>query len=152
MTHLRCRLPLVAALAVALLVGAGAIAFTPGQAEGQSTRPLLVRPTERVQRVPAAVRTVEPSLAVAAATPDTPPPPPDPAPPLPTPAPLAGRWNPGALTEIGRIQIPKIGVDDVVREGVEQMVIDRGPAHWPGTAAFGSWGNVVLELVRWSFR
>ena len=24
------------------------------------------------------------------------------------------------------------------------MVIDAGPAHWPGTAAFGSWGNVVL--------
>jgi sortase A len=31
-----------------------------------------------------------------------------------------------------------------VREGVEQMVIDAGPAHWPGTAAFGAWGNVVL--------
>jgi sortase A len=24
------------------------------------------------------------------------------------------------------------------------MVIDNGPAHWPGTAAFGGWGNVVL--------
>ena len=24
------------------------------------------------------------------------------------------------------------------------MVIDAGPAHWPGTAAFGAWGNVVL--------
>ena len=31
-----------------------------------------------------------------------------------------------------------------MHEGVEQMVIDAGPAHWPGTAAFGSWGNVVL--------
>jgi sortase A len=46
--------------------------------------------------------------------------------------------------EFGRIQIPKIGLDQVVHEGVEQMVIDAGPAHWPGTAAFGSWGNVVL--------
>ena len=27
---------------------------------------------------------------------------------------------------------------------VEQMVIDAGPAHWPGTAEFGGWGNVVL--------
>jgi LPXTG-site transpeptidase (sortase) family protein len=49
-----------------------------------------------------------------------------------------------ALTEIGRIQIPKIALDQPVREGIEQMVIDAGPAHWPGTAAFGSWGNVVL--------
>ena len=24
------------------------------------------------------------------------------------------------------------------------MVIDAGPAHWPGTAAFGGWGNVVI--------
>ena len=24
------------------------------------------------------------------------------------------------------------------------MVIDAGPAHWPGTASFGGWGNVVL--------
>ena len=24
------------------------------------------------------------------------------------------------------------------------MVIDAGPAHWRGTAAFGGWGNVVL--------
>jgi sortase A len=90
------------------------------------------------------VRAVEPSLAVAAATPPEPPAPPNPVPPLPTPAPLPGRWSRVALTDIGRIQIPKIGVDDVVREGVEQMVIDAGPAHWPGTAAFGSWGNVVL--------
>jgi sortase A len=145
MSHLRCRLPLVAALAVALIVGAGAIAFTPGQAEGQSIRSLLVEhPSGLPQRAPATARTVEPSLAVAAATPDTPPPPPNPVPPLPTPAPLPGRWNDVPLTEIGRIQIPKIGVDQVVREGVEQKVIDAGPAHWPGTAAFGSWGNVVL--------
>ncbi|MGZ4755347.1 MAG: class E sortase, partial [Acidimicrobiia bacterium] len=35
-------------------------------------------------------------------------------------------------------------LDQTVHEGIEQMVIDAGPAHWPGTAAFGSWGNVVL--------
>jgi sortase A len=48
------------------------------------------------------------------------------------------------LVDIGHISIPKIGVEQTVREGIEQMVIDAGPAHWPGTAAFGSWGNVVL--------
>ena len=65
-------------------------------------------------------------------------------PPLPNPAALPNPANRVALVDIGRIQIPKIGVDQTVREGVEQMVIDAGPAHWPGTAAFGSWGNVVL--------
>jgi sortase A len=49
-----------------------------------------------------------------------------------------------ALREIGAIRIPKLGLDTPVREGIEQMVIDAGPAHWPGTAEFGSWGNVVL--------
>ena len=67
-----------------------------------------------------------------------------PAPPLPVPAPLPGRWDRVALVEVGRIEIPKIGVDLAVGEGVEQIVIDAGPAHWPGTAAFGAWGNVVL--------
>jgi sortase A len=65
-------------------------------------------------------------------------------PPLPNPAGLPNPANRVALVDIGRIQIPKIAVDQTVREGVEQMVIDAGPAHWPGTAAFGSWGNVVL--------
>jgi len=80
------------------------------------------------------------SLAAAAWTAAHPPPPP----PLPVPAPLPDQWGTRALVEIGRIQIPKTGVDQTVREGIEQMVIDQGPAHWPGTAAFGGWGNVVL--------
>ncbi len=83
-------------------------------------------------------------MATAAATPPTPPPPPNPVPPLPNPAPLPNAGNRVALVDIGRIQIPKIGLDQRVHEGVEQMVIDAGPAHWPGTAAFGSWGNIVL--------
>jgi LPXTG-site transpeptidase (sortase) family protein len=63
---------------------------------------------------------------------------------LPVPAPVPPRWGQVPLTAIGTIRIPKIGVDQIVREGVEQMVIDAGPAHWPGTAAFGGWGNVVI--------
>ncbi len=69
---------------------------------------------------------------------------PPPPPPLPVPAPLPDPSAPRQLVDIGRIQIPKTGLDQTVREGVEQVVIDNGPAHWPGTAAFGAWGNVVL--------
>jgi sortase A len=155
MKTLRCRLPLLAMLTVVLVVGSITVALTPGRAQGSSSRPLLTnlieklpeRVSERVglpERAPLAVRAVEPALAIAASTPPTPPPPPNPVPPLPNPAPLPNAGNRVALVDVGRIQIPKIGLDQTVHEGVEQMVIDAGPAHWPGTAAFGSWGNVVL--------
>jgi len=155
MRNLRCRLSLLAVLAIVAVVGTATIALTPGRAQGESTRPLLTklvnelpkRVTElvgRPERAPLTFRAVEPALAVAASTPPTPPPPPNPVPPLPNPAPLPNAGNRVALVDIGRIQIPKIGLDQTVHEGVEQMVIDAGPAHWPGTAAFGSWGNVVL--------
>ena len=88
----------------------------------------------------AAVPVADGGLAAAAWSAEHPPPPP----PLPVPAPLPDPSAPRELVDIGRIQIPKTGVDQTVREGVEQVVIDNGPAHWPGTAAFGAWGNVVL--------
>jgi sortase A len=142
MKNFTCRPPLLVALVVALIVGSLGIALTQGSAQAQSSAPsLTVRPSNVV---PVAARAVEPTLATAAATPPTPPPPPNPAPPLPAPAPMPNPANRVALTEFGRIQIPKIGVDQIVHEGIEQMVIDAGPAHWPGTANFGSWGNVVL--------
>ncbi len=154
MTHFRCRSPLLFALAFALVFGSAAIALTPGRAQGQSSLPSLVVAPPNVAAhkaapqdaadAPVAERAVEPTLATAAATPPTPPPPPNPVPPLPVPAPLPNAAARVPLVVFGRIQIPKIGLDQVVHEGVEQMVIDAGPAHWPGTAAFGSWGNVVL--------
>jgi sortase A len=45
---------------------------------------------------------------------------------------------------VGRLQIPAIGVDEVVRQGVDLSVIDRGVAHWSGTAGPGAVGNMVL--------
>lgn len=125
----------LAVLAIATLIS-GVIALTPVAADARVNihrRGALV-----------AMRAVEPALMTAATTKPTPPPAPDPVPPLPVPAPLPGQWDRVSLVDVGRIEIPKIGVSQVVHEGVEQMVIDAGPAHWPGTAAFGSWGNVVL--------
>lgn len=52
-----------------------------------------------------------------------------------------GQW---AGYEIGVLRIPAIGVEELVREGVAQAVIDRGVAHWLGTAAPGGEGNLVL--------
>jgi sortase A len=144
MTFLRCRRPLLYALALALSIGALGVVVAPTQAEAQSPALATGLLLNRAATAPAAVRAVEPALETAAATPPTPPPPPNPVPPLPVPAPMPNASNRVALREIGTIRIPKLGVDTTVREGIEQMVIDSGPAHWPGTAEFGSWGNVVL--------
>jgi sortase A len=45
---------------------------------------------------------------------------------------------------IGRIQIPKIGLDRELRDDISQPAIDAGPAHWPGTSMPGGPGNVVV--------
>ena len=45
---------------------------------------------------------------------------------------------------IGRIQIPKIGLDTELRDQITQESIDLGPSHWPGTAAPGGFGNAVV--------
>lgn len=46
--------------------------------------------------------------------------------------------------DVGRLRIPAIGVDEVVRSGVSMSVIDRGVAQWAGTSPAGGPGNVVL--------
>jgi sortase A len=45
---------------------------------------------------------------------------------------------------IGRIRIPKIGLDTDLRDQITQESIDLGPSHWPGTAAPGGFGNAVV--------
>ncbi len=45
---------------------------------------------------------------------------------------------------IGNLRIPAIGLNETVRSGVALSVIDRGVAHWSGTAQPGESGNVVL--------
>jgi len=138
-------------IAVGLFVALGAAsAFVIPMAAASPTAAPLRRAVAVDQPVAAAVPAVIPATDAAVAaqawSAEHPPPPP----PLPVPAALP---NPSAhrdLVEIGRIQIPKTGVDQPVRDVVEQMVIDAGPAHWPGTADFGGWGNVVLAGHRTS--
>jgi sortase A len=144
MVSARCRASLLAAFVAATVAALAVLVLAPMQAQGQSPRTLGFRPAAAVSAAPAApapaaapVPAADPALATAA----VPPPPP---PPLPSPAPLPNPSTRVALVEVGRIQIPKTGVDQPIREGVEQMVIDAGPAHWPGTASPGGWGNVVL--------
>lgn len=51
---------------------------------------------------------------------------------------------------LGRITIPKVGLDLVLQEGIRLTTLDRGPGHWPGTAMPGQVGNVVVAGHRTS--
>jgi sortase A len=64
---------------------------------------------------------------------------------LPVPAPLpANPWARHAVTQLGRIVIPKIHVSQPIFEGVDQAAFANGPGHWPGSALPGQWGNAVF--------
>jgi sortase A len=63
--------------------------------------------------------------------------------PVPTPSPS----DPHAdvpVVAIGRIAVPRIGLDTTLYEGLWETVIDVGPGYWPGTAKPGGWGNTVI--------
>jgi sortase A len=51
---------------------------------------------------------------------------------------------------LGRIAIPKIGLDSELHQGIRLTTLDRGPGHWPGTAMPGQIGNVVVAGHRTS--
>ena len=53
--------------------------------------------------------------------------------------------EPGPYAALGRIAIPRIGLDVVFGEGVFAETLDRGPAHWPGTPMPGRSGNSVVS-------
>lgn len=48
------------------------------------------------------------------------------------------------IVEIGRIAVPALGLDEVLRQGISLHNIDLGPSHWPGTAMPGHLGDVVV--------
>ena len=54
-------------------------------------------------------------------------------------------YAPEVVRLIGRMQIPKIGLDHEVFEGITMNNIDHGPSHWPGSALPGQVGNAVFS-------
>lgn len=63
---------------------------------------------------------------------------------LPTPVAPPAESAVEPADEVGRIEIPKLGIDMAFFEGVTLSTLDRGPGHWPGTALPGQPGNVVI--------
>jgi len=55
------------------------------------------------------------------------------------------------VVPLGRLVIPKIGLDTAYHSGVHETVLERGPGHWPGTPLPGQPGNAVLSGHRTTF-
>ncbi|HEX2023367.1 MAG TPA: class E sortase [Acidimicrobiales bacterium] len=53
-------------------------------------------------------------------------------------------YAPEPVTEIGSIEIPRIGLVHPLFSGVTLHNVDRGPSHWPGSAMPGQRGNAVV--------
>lgn len=103
-----------------------------------TTTTTTVAPTTTVP-VTTTTTTVAPTTTAAAVT-DT----------LPAPIapPPAGASEP--LVQVGRIEIPAIGVDKPMYDGITLKTLNEGPGHWPGTAMPGKVGNSVIAGHRTS--
>ena len=60
----------------------------------------------------------------------------------------AGHVPPAPGAPIARLRIPRLGLDEVVVEGVDDDALDAGPGHMPQTPLPGFAGNSVLSAHR----
>lgn len=140
----------VVVVAVAVALGGGVLAATtlPG-ASAVEDDPSLVAPTTAAATTAptapsttlAATTAAAPTTALATTAPAAPTttvalPVPERVPPEPA--------GPVADVVIGRIEIPRLGLDVDLHQGVTLAMINRGPSHWPGTALPGRQGNAVI--------
>ena len=57
----------------------------------------------------------------------------------------AVRARPGQQLRLGRLVIPKLKVDQVLNNGVDEAALVAGVGHWPGTPLPGAVGNAVIS-------
>ncbi|WP_185443796.1 class E sortase [Kribbella qitaiheensis] len=53
--------------------------------------------------------------------------------------------KPGEQLKLGRLAIPKLGVDQQLNNGVDEAALVHGVGHWPGTPLPGGPGNSVIS-------
>jgi sortase A len=53
--------------------------------------------------------------------------------------------KPGEQLRLGRLAIPKLGVDQQLNNGVDEAALVHGVGHWPGTPLPGGPGNSVIS-------
>jgi sortase A len=91
--------------------------------------------------------------------PETPPEDPETSAPPATTSTLPGGLTPEVLRfffpedgdAVARIEIPSIGVDKIVVNGVQVTDLRKGPGHYPGTAAVGTDGNTSIAGHRTTY-
>lgn len=49
---------------------------------------------------------------------------------------------------VARLLIPRLGLDEIVIEGVDEFALNAGPGHLPGSALPGESGNAVISAHR----
>jgi sortase A len=49
---------------------------------------------------------------------------------------------------VARLQIPKIGLDEIVLEGIDDDAMNGGPGHYPGSPLPGGAGNSIISAHR----
>jgi sortase A len=52
------------------------------------------------------------------------------------------------LAPVARLEIPRIALDEIVVEGVEDESLNAGPGHLPGSALPGETGNAIISAHR----
>jgi sortase A len=60
----------------------------------------------------------------------------------------ARQAKPAEGAPVARLLIPKIGLDDIVLEGVTTVALNGGPGHLPGSSLPGDEGNAVISAHR----
>ncbi len=59
--------------------------------------------------------------------------------------------QPAAGAAVGQLWIPRIGISDVIVQGVGDAQLEQGPGHYPGTALPGEIGNVGIAGHRTTY-
>ena len=49
---------------------------------------------------------------------------------------------------VARLRIPKIGLDEIVLEGIDDDAMNGGPGHYPGSPLPGQAGNAIVSAHR----
>jgi sortase A len=128
---------------VCLLAGGGVIFVDRTQRSEAQVLALDASPMLNLSVPKLKARQLVPTTTTTTPPPRVVQPPSGPRPSRPVAVPRA-RYAPEAVREIGRIDIPKIGLTHPIFEGITMNNIDKGPSHWPGTAYPGEVGNAVF--------
>jgi sortase A len=119
-----------------------------GQLEREFDDLLAASPTAAPTTVPPAVATTVPASTTPPATGDATS---TTAPPTTTAAPLSAAVAPRTGEVLARLEIPGIGLDKIVVEGVSPDDLKKGPGHFPETPLPGQFGNAAIAGHRTTY-